>query len=68
MTATPTAAVVLSLFAQVALVPLWAGKHEVVQVYGVQPHHLLLCAALGLASSWYEAHSVHKNVRYVQTP
>ena len=31
-TATPTAAVVLSLFAQVALVQLWIGEQEVVQV------------------------------------
>jgi transposase len=40
-TATPTAAVVLSLFAQVALVQLWIGDQEVVQVYGVQPQGAL---------------------------
>jgi len=67
-TATPTAVVVLSLFAQVALIQLWAGDQEVVQVYGVQPHHLLSCDALGLDYAWYEAPSAHKNVRYVQTP
>ena len=67
-TATPTAAVVLSLFAQVALVQLWIGDQEVVQVYGVQPHHLLICDALGLDSSWYEVSSAHKNGRCGQTP
>ena len=50
VTATPTAAVVLALFAQVALVQLWIGDQEVEQMYGVQPHHLLLCDALGLDS------------------
>ena len=46
-TATPTAAVVFALFAQVACVPCWLGDHEGAQVYGVQPHHLLICDALG---------------------
>jgi transposase len=50
-TTTPTAAVVLALFAQVALVQCFMGDQEVEQVYGVQPHHLLLCDALGLDSS-----------------
>jgi hypothetical protein len=67
-TATPTAAVVLSLFAHVALVQLWVGDQEVVHVYGVQPHHLLICDALGLDSSWYEVPSAHKNGRCSQTP
>jgi transposase len=52
-TAIPTAAVVLALFAQVAFVQVWIGRHEVVQVAGVQPHHLLICDALGLDHSWY---------------
>src|SRR5262245_55870705 len=47
-TATPTAAVVLALFAQVALVQLRLSDHEVAQVYGLQPHHLLICDILGL--------------------
>jgi transposase len=53
-TATPTAAVVLALFAQVALVRLLIGEQEVEQVYGVQPHHLLLCDALDLDYAWYK--------------
>jgi hypothetical protein len=67
-TATPTAAVILALFAQVALVQFWIGEHEVAQVYGVQPHHLLICDALGLDHSWYEAPSGQKTDQFSQTP
>jgi hypothetical protein len=67
-TATPTAAVVLALFAQVALVRLLIGDQEVEQVYGVQPHHLLLCDALGLDYAWYKVPSAQKNGRCIQTP
>ena len=67
-TATPTAAVVLTLFAQVALVQFWLGEQAVAQVYGIQPHHLLICEALGLDSSWYEAPAAQKNGRDIQTP
>ena len=68
MTATPTAAVVLALFAQVAMIQLEIDEQEVEQIYGVQPHHLLLCDALGLDSSWYAVPSAQKNGRYIQTP
>ena len=67
-TATPTAAVVLALFAQIALVPLWIDEQEVAQLSGVQPHHLLVCDALGLDSSWYAVPSGQKNIRDIQTP
>jgi hypothetical protein len=67
-TAIPTAAVGLALFAQGALVQFWIGEHEGAQVYGVQPHHLLICDALGLDHSWYEAPSVHKTDQFGQTP
>jgi transposase len=68
MTATPTAAVVLFLSAQVALVQFQLGEQEGEQVYGVQPHHLLCCDALGLDRSWYEAPSAQKSGRGIQTP
>jgi len=68
MTATPTAAVVLALFAQVALVQLRIEEQTVVQIAGVQPYHLLVCGALGLDSSWYAAPSTQKNGRDIQTP
>jgi len=67
-TATPTAAVVFALFAQVAFVQFWLGDHEVAQVYGVQPHHLLICDALGLDHIWYEMPSPHKIDQFSQSP
>jgi transposase len=63
LTATPTAAVVLALFAPVTLVQLWVGRQEVQQVYGIQPYHLLVCHALGLDASWYAVPSAQKNGR-----
>ena len=68
MTATPTAAVVLALFAPVALIQLRLDDQEVMQVYGVQPHHLLLCNALGLDASWYEVPPEYKSGQCSQTP
>ena len=68
LTATPTAAVVLALCAQVALVQLWIDEQEVAQISGVQPHHRLVCDALGLDSSWYAVSLAQKNDRNIQTP
>jgi len=67
-TATPTAAVVLALFAQVTWGQFWLGDHEVAQVYGVQPHHLLICDALGLDHTWSEMPSAHKIDQFSQSP
>jgi hypothetical protein len=52
-TATPTATVVLSLFAPVAVVHFRLGNAEMRQVYGVNVYHLLVCNALGLDPTWY---------------
>jgi transposase len=68
LTATPTAAVVLALFAQVALLQVGIDEQQIEQIYGVQPHHLRLCDALGLNYSWYEAPSAQKNGTDIQTP
>jgi transposase len=68
MTATPTAAVVLALFAHVALVQLWLDEQTVMQLAGVQPHHLLICDALGLDHSWYATPSAHKIAQFSQSP
>src|SRR5262245_58201846 len=68
MIATPTAAVVLALFAQVALVQLWIDEHTVVQIAGVQPHHMLFCDAAGLDASWYTVSSAHKIDQFSQSP
>jgi transposase len=68
MTVTPTAAVVLALFAHVALIQLGVDDQQVEQMYGVQPHHLLICDALGLDHAGYEAPSVYKIDQFSQTP
>ena len=68
MTATPTAAVVLALFAQVALVRFCIEAQEVTQLSGAQPDHLLVCDALGLDPSWYAVPSAQKNGKDIQTP
>ena len=68
MTATPTAAVVFALFAHVALVQLRIDEQTVVQIAGVQPHHLLVCDALGLDPSWYAVSSAHKIAQFSQSP
>jgi transposase len=67
-TATPTAAVVFTLFSPVALVQLQIGGQKVYQMYGVQPYHLLICDALGLNYVWYEAPTAHKNVKRTHSP
>lgn len=54
-TATPTAAVVLSLFSPVVMVQFRLGTTEIHQMYGVQHYHLLVCDALGLDHTWYAA-------------
>jgi transposase len=68
LTATPTAAVVVALFAHIALVPFPRGDQEGAQVYGVPPYHLLCCDALGLDRSWYATPSAPKSGRSIQTP
>jgi transposase len=68
LTAIPTAAVVLALFAQVALVRLWIDAQEVVQLSGVQRHHRLVCDALGLDSSWYTVPLPKNSGKGIQTP
>jgi hypothetical protein len=68
LTAIPTAAVVLALFAQVALVQLWIDEQEVQHIYGLQPHHRLVCHALGLDPSWYAVPLAQKSTEDGQTP
>jgi hypothetical protein len=52
LTATPTAAVVLALFAQVALIQGGTDEQQIEQISGIQPYHRLRCDALGLNHSW----------------
>jgi hypothetical protein len=65
--AIPTA-VVVAFLVPVALVQCQIEDPDGEQGYGVQPHPLLCCDALGLARSWYEAPSAQKSGRGIQTP
>jgi hypothetical protein len=68
LTATPTAAVVWAVCAQLALGHLGIDEPEVAPLSGVQPDHLLVCDAPGLDSSWSTIPSAQKNGRGIQTP
>jgi transposase len=67
-TATPTAAVVLSLFTQVVMVQIQDGTTEMCQVYGLQDHHGMVCDALGVDRSWYGTPSTPQNSPMRTTP
>ena len=67
-TGIPTAAVVLALFAQVAVVQLRLGHRDSYQVYGIQPHHLLVCDALGINHACYGPPSADKKGKRGHTP
>ena len=67
-TGIPTAAVVLALFAQVAVVQLRLGHRDIYQVYGIQPHHLLVCDALGINHACYGPPSADKKGKRGHTP
>ena len=54
LTTTPTAAVILALFTSVMLVQLQLDNTTVSHIYGLQPHHLMICDALGVDRAWYE--------------
>lgn len=60
-TTTPTAAVILTLFSPVMLVQLSMDNTTMHPVYGVQPHHLLVCNAIGIDQAWYEVPSHQEN-------
>jgi transposase len=60
-TTTPTAAVVLTLFSPVMLVQLRMDNTTVPHIYGVQPHHLLVCDAIGIDHAWYKVPSRQEN-------
>ena len=61
VTATPTAAVILALFTPVMLVQLKIDQMTVPHVYGLQPHHLMICDALGIDRAWYERPNIQEN-------
>jgi transposase len=61
LTTTPTAAGILTLFTSVMLVQLMMDSTPVWHLYGVQPHHLMICDALGIDRVWYTAPSHQEN-------
>lgn len=61
LTTTPTAAVIFALFTSVMLVQLLVDSTPVLHIYGVQPHHLMICEALGLDQAWYAVPSHQEN-------
>src|SRR4029434_1679128 len=61
LTTTPTAAVILALFTPVMLVQLMIDNTPVPHIHGVQPHHLMVCDALGLERAWYTVPSHQEN-------
>jgi hypothetical protein len=67
-TATPTAAVVLALCAQVMMIHVQVDQKEVCQVDGLREHHGMVCEALGVALSWYGTLSTQQNAPMSTTP
>jgi hypothetical protein len=61
VTTTPTAAVILALFTPVMLVQLQRDNTTVSHISGLQPHHLMVCDALGVDRAWYERPSKQEN-------
>jgi transposase len=68
LTATPTAAVVFALFAPVMLVQFAMDDATSLQVYGVQDHHLMVCAAVGIDPAWYPGGATGQNSLPYATP
>jgi len=67
-TAMPTAAVVLALFTPVTMVHCQVGQTDVLHVVGLQDHHGMVCDALGIDRSWYEASTMPQNSAASATP
>jgi len=67
-TAIPTAAVVLSVFAPVAMVPVQLGNTEGHQGSGVHHHHRMIGDALGLDRVWDEAPPAPPHSEQAHTP
>jgi transposase len=53
-TATPTSAVVFTLFAPVMLVQFAVDEQLSLQGHGIQDHHRLVCEAVGIDLGWYQ--------------
>jgi hypothetical protein len=67
-TATPTASVVLALFAPVTLVQFEVDQQTSLQVHGWQEYHLTICDALGVDSDWYTVSAMWQDLLTRTTP
>ena len=60
-TATPTAAVVFTLFAPVTLVQCVMENATSLQVHGIQDHQRIICEAVGIDPAWYQGGAPEQN-------
>lgn len=67
-TTTPTAAVVLALFAPVMLVQFALDNMTSLQPHGVQDHHLIVWEAVGIDPVWYQGAATGQNSLSRTTP
>ena len=67
-TATPTSAVVFTLFAPVMLVQFAVDEQCSLQVHGMQDHHRIVCEAVGIDPGWYQIAATGQNSLPRTTP
>jgi transposase len=60
-TAMPTVAVVFTLFTPVMLVQFAVDTQLSLQMHGVQPHHQIICEAVGIDPGWYQIAATGQN-------
>ena len=68
LTATPTAAVVFALFRPVTLVHFAVDNASLLEVYGIQEDHRIVCEAVGIDHAWYQGVTARQNSRLSATP
>jgi transposase len=68
LTATPTAAVVFALFRPVTLVHFAVDDASLLEVYGIQEDHRIVCEAVGIDHAWYQGVTARQNSRLSATP
>jgi hypothetical protein len=68
LTAMPTAAVVFALFTPVTLVHFAVDNAPLLQVHGLQDHHLIVCEAVGIDHAWYQGAAGGQNSLLSATP
>ena len=67
-TATPTSAVVFTLFAPVMLVQFAVDEQPHLQMHGIQDHHRIVCEAVGIDPGWYQIAATGQNSLPRTTP